>query len=89
MTAARLWVYSNPVVLKSLPIGPPIRVSTVPLGKGAMETPIHAAKEVDKDETMPRIIAAIAGVVILAVVGIAVVYSDFWSPAPTGTAQPH
>ncbi|MBI3675076.1 MAG: hypothetical protein HY243_00460 [Proteobacteria bacterium] len=54
-----------------------------------METPIHAAKEVDKDETVPRIIAAIAGVVILAVVGVAVVYSDFWSPPATTQAQAH
>lgn len=90
MTAARLWVYSNPVNLKGLPVRPPNRVSAVPLGKGAMETPIHAAKEVDKDETVPRVVAAIAGVVILAVVGIAIVYSDFWSPAaPATVAQPH
>ena len=55
--------------------------------KGAMETPIHAANEVDKDETVPRVIAAIAGVVILAVVGVAVAYSGFWSPPATTQAQ--
>ena len=52
-----------------------------------METPIHAANEVDKDETVPRIIAAVAGVVILAIVGVAVAYSGFWSPPATSQAQ--
>jgi len=48
-----------------------------------METPIHASEEVDKDETIPRIVAAIAGVVILAVVAGVVAYSGFWSPPAT------
>jgi len=32
-----------------------------------METPLHAANEVDKDETIPKIVAAVAGLALLAV----------------------
>ena len=48
-----------------------------------MEAPIHAANEVDKGETLPKIIAAIAGLVIIAVTVAVVAYSGFWSPPPT------
>lgn len=45
-----------------------------------MEAPIHAANDVDKNETVPRIIAALAGVAVLAIVGGLVAYSGMWSP---------
>jgi hypothetical protein len=51
-----------------------------------METPIHAANEVDKDETLPRIIAVIVGVVLIAIAAVALTYSGIWSP-PATTAQ--
>ena len=52
-----------------------------------MEKPIHAANDVDSDEMLPRILAAVAGVVlvVLAVVGAA--YSGMWSPPATHIAQ--
>lgn len=52
-----------------------------------MDKPIHAANNVDSGETMPRIIAAIAGVVILAVVAGVVAYSGMWNPPPTTKAH--
>ena len=51
-----------------------------------MESPIHAASEVDKGEMVPKIIAAVAGLVIIAIATVAVVYSGFWSPPPTSQA---
>ena len=48
-----------------------------------MEAPIHAASEVDKGETLPKIIAAVAGVVIIAVTAVVLAYSGFWSPPPS------
>jgi hypothetical protein len=48
-----------------------------------MDHPIHAADVVDKDETVPKIVAAIAGLVLLAVAAGAMIYSGYWSPAPT------
>jgi hypothetical protein len=48
-----------------------------------MEAPIHAADEVDKDETGPRIIAVVAGVVLIAIAAGALVYSGIWSPPAT------
>jgi hypothetical protein len=55
-----------------------------------METPIHAADNVDKDETGPRIIAVIAGVVLIAIAAGALIYSGIWSPpATTAVAQTH
>ena len=48
-----------------------------------MDLPIHAANEVDKGETLPKIIAAVAGLVIIAIVAGAVAYSGFWAPPPT------
>jgi flagellar biosynthesis/type III secretory pathway M-ring protein FliF/YscJ len=48
-----------------------------------METPIHAASEVDKGETVPKIIAGIAGLVIIAVTVAVLAYSGFWSPPAT------
>jgi hypothetical protein len=52
-----------------------------------METPLHAAKEVDKDETVPRVFAIIAGIVLIVVAAVAFVYSGLWSPAPTAAPQ--
>lgn len=51
-----------------------------------MEAPIHAAKEVDKGETVPKVIAAIAGLVIIAVGALLVAYLGIWSPPPTDKA---
>ncbi|HEY5337262.1 MAG TPA: hypothetical protein VIJ85_03590 [Rhizomicrobium sp.] len=52
-----------------------------------MESPIHASQNVDKDEMMPRIIAIVAGVALIAIVTGGVVYSGMWSPSnPTQTA---
>ncbi len=45
-----------------------------------MEAPIHAANEVDKGEGTTKVVAAVAGlVIILLTVGVAY-YSGFWSP---------
>jgi len=45
-----------------------------------MEAPIHAANEVDKGEGTTKVVAALAGlVIILVTVGVAY-YSGFWSP---------
>jgi hypothetical protein len=57
-----------------------------------MDHPIHAADTVDKDETVPKIIAAIAGLALLAIAAGAMMYSGLWSPAPTTvvtTTTPH
>lgn len=51
-----------------------------------MDSPIHAANEVDKGETLPKIIAGVAGLVIIAIVAAAAAYSGFWSPPPTSVA---
>ena len=48
-----------------------------------MEAPIHAANEVDKGETVPKLVAAVAGLVIIAITVAVVAYSGFWSPPPT------
>lgn len=48
-----------------------------------MESPIHAANEVDKGETVPKIIAGVAGLVIIAITALVLTYSGFWSPPPT------
>jgi hypothetical protein len=50
-----------------------------------MDHPIHAADVVDKDETVPKIVAAIAGLVLLAVAAGAMIYSGLWSPPATTT----
>jgi hypothetical protein len=52
-----------------------------------METPLHAAKEVDKDETVPRILAVVAGIAIAVVAAVVVIYSGIWSPPATKAAQ--
>jgi hypothetical protein len=46
-----------------------------------MEKPIHASEDVDKDETVPRIIAVIAGVVLIGIVAGGLMYSGMWSPS--------
>jgi hypothetical protein len=46
-----------------------------------MEQPIHASDNVDKDETVPRIIAVIAGVVLIGIVAGGLMYSGIWSPS--------
>jgi hypothetical protein len=52
-----------------------------------METPLHAANEVDKDETVPKVVAIIAGVVLVAIAAAAVTYTGLWSPPSTATQQ--
>jgi hypothetical protein len=55
-----------------------------------MDAPIHAADEVDKDETVPRVVAVIAGVALIAIAAGALIYSGVWSPpATTQVAQSH
>ena len=54
-----------------------------------MEAPIHAASEVDKGETLPKIIAAVAGLVIIAVTVAVAAYSGFWSPPPSSQTPTH
>lgn len=53
-----------------------------------MEQPIHASDEVDRDERTPRIMAVVAGIVIVVVAVIGFKYSGMWAPpAPTHTTQ--
>ncbi len=52
-----------------------------------METPLHAANEVDKDETVPKIVAAVAGIALLAIAAGVMIYSGIWEPAPTQVAE--
>ncbi len=51
-----------------------------------METPIHASQDVDRNEMMPRIIAAIAGVVLVIAAVVGAAYSGLWSPPATHVA---
>jgi hypothetical protein len=51
-----------------------------------MEEPLHASKDVDSDETMPRIVAAVAGIALIVIVAGGLVYSGIWSPANPATA---
>jgi hypothetical protein len=55
-----------------------------------MDQPIHASENVDKDETVPRIIAVVAGVVLIGIVAGGLMYSGIWSPpsgAPTAATM--
>jgi hypothetical protein len=52
-----------------------------------METPLHAANDVDKDETVPRVVAIIAGIVLIVVAAAALTYSGIWSPPATKAPQ--
>lgn len=54
-----------------------------------MESPIHAASEVDKGETVPKIIAGVAGLVIIIITALVLAYSGFWSPPPTTQPASH
>lgn len=53
-----------------------------------MDAPIHAAENVDKGENLPRVIAAAAGVLIIAVVIGVVAFSGIWNPPPTSIKAP-
>ena len=53
-----------------------------------METPLHAADEVDKGETVPKIVAAVAGIALLAIAAGVVMYSGLWSPPATTISAP-
>lgn len=48
-----------------------------------MEEPLHAARDVDKDETVPRIVAVVAGLALIIIVTGGLMYSGLWSPAAT------
>jgi hypothetical protein len=48
-----------------------------------MEHEHHAAEDIDKDETVPRIIAIVAGVALIGIVAGGLMYSGIWSPSPT------
>lgn len=53
-----------------------------------MEQPIHASNDVDRDERTPRIMAVVAGIVIVVVAVVGFKYTGMWSPPPaTHTAQ--
>lgn len=53
-----------------------------------MEHPVHAAEQVDKDEMVPKIVAAVAGLALLVIAAGAMIYSGLWSP-PASTAATH
>lgn len=46
-----------------------------------MEQPIHASDDVNRDDTVPRIIAVVAGVLLIGIVAGGLMYSGMWSPA--------
>ncbi|HEY4114321.1 MAG TPA: hypothetical protein VGM17_09710 [Rhizomicrobium sp.] len=48
-----------------------------------MEHPVHAAEQVDKDEMLPKIVAAVAGLALLVIAAGATIYSGLWSPPAT------
>ena len=48
-----------------------------------MEEPLHAARDVDKDETVPRIVAVVAGLALIVIVTGGLMYSGLWAPAST------
>jgi hypothetical protein len=53
-----------------------------------MEEPLHASRDVDKDEMMPRIVAAVAGIALIVIIAGGLMYSGIWSPAnPTVTTS--
>jgi hypothetical protein len=51
-----------------------------------MDHPAHAAELIDKNEGLPRIVAAIAGLALLAIAAGAMMYSGYWSPPPSNAA---
>jgi hypothetical protein len=58
-----------------------------------MDHPQHAAEMIDKNEGVPKIVAAIAGLALLGIAAGAMIYSGYWSPppgsAPAQTTQKH
>jgi hypothetical protein len=48
-----------------------------------MDHPVHAAEMIDKNEGVPKIVAAIAGLALLAIAAGVMVYTGYWSPPPT------
>lgn len=52
-----------------------------------MDHPVHAAELIDKGEGVPKIIAAVAGLALLAIAAGAMMYSGYWSPPPSSTAM--
>ena len=55
-----------------------------------MDHPVHAAEMIDKNEGVPKIVAAIAGLALLAIAAGAMIYSGLWSPpATTVTEKTH
>jgi len=51
-----------------------------------MDHPAHAAEMIDKNESVPKIVAAVAGLALLAIAAGAMIYSGYWSPPPTNAA---
>jgi hypothetical protein len=51
-----------------------------------MDHPAHAAENIDQGEGVPKIVAAIAGLALLGIAAGAMIYSGYWSPAPTTVA---
>ena len=54
-----------------------------PVGRIGMEEPLHASRDVDKDETVTRIVAVVAGLALIVIVTGGLMYSGMWSPAAT------
>ncbi|MGH6872812.1 MAG: hypothetical protein ACREHE_15020 [Rhizomicrobium sp.] len=52
-----------------------------------MDKPIHASEDVDRGENTPRIIAVVAGIVIVVVAAVGFKYSGLWSPPATAQSQ--
>jgi hypothetical protein len=51
-----------------------------------MDHPAHAAEMIDRNEGVPKIVAAIAGLALLAIATGAMIYSGYWSPPPSNAA---
>lgn len=52
-----------------------------------MDHPVHAAEEIDKNENIPKLIAAAAVIGLLVIATGAFVYSSYWSPPATTVTQ--
>jgi purine-cytosine permease-like protein len=48
-----------------------------------MDHPVHAAEMIDKNEGVPKIVAAVAGLALLAIAAGVMMYTGYWSPPAT------
>jgi len=51
-----------------------------------MDHPVHAAEMIDRNEGVPKIVAAVAGLALLAIAAGALIYSGYWAPPPSTAA---